>query len=195
MNEIFNAIILATYLLAQPTEPVLECTEHSSALCETIVAMDENHEEWLHGNSDTLAYNCHLVASEAEYRGLRVEFALAMAKIESRFDPNARSDRGCIGMLQIQPRYHCPNGRERRCDTLAEGIEVALEYMKRWGPIEGISAFRSGHRNRKLTRSLHKAGERIEYSDYLISRTYGLCYNSMDICSPYIEHGQHNNYR
>ena len=44
-----------------------------------------------------------IVIEEAERAGLEPELALAVARVESDFDPDARSHAGAIGLMQIMP--------------------------------------------------------------------------------------------
>jgi hypothetical protein len=195
ITKTLTTLITTAYLALQPVEPVAECTEHSAAICEVIVDMDKSRELWLYGQEDTLRYNCQRIVAEALHVGVKPEHAVSIARFESSFNPYVVSSAGCVGLMQVQPRYHCPNGSARRCDSLNAGMTVAYNYMHRYGPVLGLSAFRSGHRNMRSSRSMHKAGERLEFSDYLVARAYNMCYNELDISSPYIEHGQYSNQR
>lgn len=187
LTKILGTLALATWLAAQPTDPVLECTPESAALCEVLVDMDESREAWLYGNSDTLRYNCQKVVAEAKFVGVYPPIALSIARFESSFNPNAKSSAGCLGLMQVQPYHHCPNRSPYGCDVLNAGMNVALQYMFQYGPIEGLSAYRAGPSNRKNRRSLAKAGERIQFAENLVSRAYGICYNTLNLSSPYIQ--------
>ena len=76
---------------------------------------------------------CMRVGLEAKEGGLPAHISIALSYTESRFSPEARSNRGAVGPLQILPKYHCPSRRERGCDLLAAGLSALRRYRTKNG--------------------------------------------------------------
>jgi hypothetical protein len=70
-----------------------------------------------------------LVVFYAERHEVPISEAFALASHESNFRDWRVSSAGCIGTLQIQPRYYCREPGS--CDTLAARIEQGLRVWKR----------------------------------------------------------------
>lgn len=70
-----------------------------------------------------------LVVFYAERHGVPISEAFALASHESNFRDWRVSRAGCIGTLQIQPRYYCKNRGD--CDSLTQRIETGLTVWKR----------------------------------------------------------------
>lgn len=85
---------------------------------------------------------CSEVVHAAESRGLDVAVAVSVAFEESRFRPNAVSDAGAVGPLQVLPQYHCP--ADYPCDPTEAGVEVLIEYLRRHGDLETAAAHYNG---------------------------------------------------
>ena len=102
---------------------------------------------------------CALVIEEAEVMGLDPSLALAVAWHESRFFPDASSPKGAIGVMQIVPRYWCPDEQgnfdyhtpsQVLCDSIHWGIHAILFLMDELSLTENeaLCAYNSG----KITR-------------------------------------------
>lgn len=85
---------------------------------------------------------CVRVLTEAEKQGFDPELAVAVAWKESRFNAKARSSKGAIGVMQIIPKYWCPN--KRRCDSVVYGIKALLRLKKLYGQRDFLCRYASG---------------------------------------------------
>ena len=75
---------------------------------------------------------CYRVGALADLAGLDAALAVALTYTESRFNPEAMSGVGAIGPMQIIPRWHCPDGRERGCDVVVAGVAALARYLARY---------------------------------------------------------------
>lgn len=85
---------------------------------------------------------CSKVMREAERQGVDQHIAVAVAWKESRFNPRARSKVGAVGVMQIIPRYWCPN--KRRCDSVVYGIRALKKLKKTYGQRDYLCRYASG---------------------------------------------------
>lgn len=76
---------------------------------------------------------CHAIAAEARAQGVPPHVALAVAYVESRYNPAAVSPAGALGALQVLPKWHCPDGTAQGCDLIAEGIGLIRRLRLRLG--------------------------------------------------------------
>jgi len=98
-----------------------------------------------------------LVVYYANKHEVPVSEAFALASHESNFRDWRVSSAGCIGTLQIQPRYYC---QDADCSTPAARIERGLEVWKRRRAQESthFDAARAYARGRRGARSNPEAG-------------------------------------
>ena len=73
---------------------------------------------------------CVEVAEAAKQAGLDPITLVSVGWVESGMLPKEVSRRGAVGPLQVLPKYFCPNGRLRGCDTVAAGIEAFKNWQK-----------------------------------------------------------------
>ena len=85
---------------------------------------------------------CVKVMNEAEEQGFDRELAAAVAWKESRFNARARSNKGAVGVMQIIPKYWCPN--KRGCDSIVHGIRALRKLKKLYGQREFLCRYASG---------------------------------------------------
>lgn len=82
------------------------------------------------------AWTCALVATTAAAYGQDPAETVAQAWVESRWSRTAVSGDGCVGPLQVQPKYRAhfcsAAGEEPGCGDLVAGIGARLRWQ-RWG--------------------------------------------------------------
>ncbi len=66
----------------------------------------------------------------ARAHGLDWRLGVAVARVESRFDPRARSNRGAVGLFQLMPATAAELGVRDRTDP-AQSAEAGLRYLAR----------------------------------------------------------------
>ena len=76
---------------------------------------------------------CNAIVDEARAQGVPAHVALAVAYVESRYNPAAVSPAGAVGPLQILPKWHCPTRTADGCDLVAEGVRLLHRHRYRWG--------------------------------------------------------------
>lgn len=85
---------------------------------------------------------CVKVMNEADEQGVDLEIAAAVAWKESRFKENQISEKGAVGVMQIIPRYWCPN--KRRCDSIKYGILALVKLKRLYGIRDYLCRYASG---------------------------------------------------
>lgn len=88
----------------------------------------------------------------AQQLGIDPLLVLAVIGVESSFNPDAQSEVGAQGLMQIMPRYHGTRlaehgGEERVLDPLtnvAVGTRILSEYIERAGNLEAGLQFYNG---------------------------------------------------
>lgn len=76
--------------------------------------------------------------------GVPVPLALGVIQVESRFQPDAVSQEGCYGLMQLNPKYF-PAGLSP-ADNLRAGIEYLGRLLKQRGdPAAALTAYNAGH--------------------------------------------------
>ncbi len=88
---------------------------------------------------------CVDVGVEAIAGGVDPALAVALSYTESRFNRDAKSNRGAYGPLQIKPTFHCPNRRLKGCDLIKAGIGAIIRYRNRYGS-DWLCHWNSGNR-------------------------------------------------
>ncbi|WP_217125431.1 lytic transglycosylase domain-containing protein [Hydrogenophilus thiooxidans] len=88
------------------------------------------------------------IETEARRYGFDPLLIVAMIAVESGFDPNAKSEQGALGLMQVIPKWHLDKidarvAGEPQADHLfdpevniAVGIEVLAEGVQRYGTLE-----------------------------------------------------------
>lgn len=75
--------------------------------------------------------------------GVDYALALGLIEVESGFDPDAVSPRGCYGLCQLNPRYF-PAGLSP-ADNIDAGIAYLAEQISKYGGTEaGLTAYNAG---------------------------------------------------
>ena len=90
---------------------------------------------------------CVDLAAKAIDESLDPSLMISIAWVESRFDPKAISRAGAIGVLQILPRYFCPNRSRRGCDTIKAGFKAWRAWRQR-SPSDVVALCRYNAGNR-----------------------------------------------
>ena len=72
---------------------------------------------------------CVAVAEEAEEQGVPGELVIALAYVESRFNPDVVSRSGAVGPMQVLPKYACEDGVE--CDHIVAGVLMLRRWARR----------------------------------------------------------------
>jgi soluble lytic murein transglycosylase-like protein len=106
---------------------------------------------------------CQEVALAAELSGVPVRLATVLAWSESRFRAGAVSTAGCVGPLQVAPRYWCPGGVPDGCDLVMAGTMALRELTDRFGLEGGLCRYAAG--NSCNDRSLRYARFIIDRAD------------------------------
>ena len=76
--------------------------------------------------------------------GVPVPLALGVIQVESRFQPNAVSQEGCYGLMQLNPKYF-PAGLSP-ADNLRAGIEhLGCLLVEHGNPAAALTAYNAGH--------------------------------------------------
>ena len=88
---------------------------------------------------------CVDVGVEAIAGGVDPALAVALSYTESRFNRDAKSNRGAYGPLQIKPTFHFPNRRLKGCDLIKAGIGAIIRYRNRYGS-DWLCHWNSGNR-------------------------------------------------
>lgn len=149
--------------------PVPECAE-PSPLC---AAMLDYAGRDIRVTPSEAAYECHRVEWWSRKLGGDAALGIASAWIESRFDRDVVSGAGARGVMQVLPRYWCPDRRWRGCDGVRAGVAALVEVQSRYGPVRGVSFYRAGFAGLESERSLSKARERIALAKQLKRAAYG----------------------
>lgn len=72
---------------------------------------------------------CVAVAEEAEEQSVPAELVIALAYVESRFNPEAVSRSGARGPMQVLPKYACDDDVE--CDYIITGVLMLRRWARR----------------------------------------------------------------
>lgn len=88
------------------------------------------------------------IVTESNRQGLQPEIALAVAKVESGFNPKAVGKHGEIGLFQLHPKY--VNAIFNRKENIRKGVQQLL-YWKQHCPVQKgyawVSCYNQGFRN------------------------------------------------
>lgn len=102
---------------------------------------------------------------ESAKRGVDPVTMLALMSVESRFNPNARSSAGAVGLTQVIPKWHRKKIRRGRLSdprtSIRVGVEVLQEYkaLHRGNMNKALSQYNGslGDRRRKYVKLVGKA--------------------------------------
>lgn len=72
--------------------------------------------------------NCEYVAARAEADQMDPFLMVALGFYESAFMGGVKSPQGAVGFLQVIPKYHCPRGELKKCDTTAAGFRAYRKF-------------------------------------------------------------------
>lgn len=86
-----------------------------------------------------------VLQTECEHCGVDYALALGLIETESGFDPEAVSKSGCMGLMQLNPKYFDTAGM-----TPAENIQAGIEYLAyqlgRYETVEAaLCSYNAGH--------------------------------------------------
>lgn len=76
--------------------------------------------------------NKYIYDKAAEY-GVPYEFVLAVIRLESNFNPNARSSTNCIGLMQLAARYNSDINLYDPYQNVNRGISILKDCYKKAG--------------------------------------------------------------
>ena len=93
--------------------------------------------------------SCIKVAQESEAQGIDPSLSMAVAWIESRFITKRKSNKGAIGVMQILPKYWCPN--KRNCNSIKFGIKALGFLLNRSSEKNALCQYASGKVCKKRT--------------------------------------------
>lgn len=103
---------------------------------------------------------CRDIVHEARAQGVPPQVALAVAYVESRYNPDAISRAGALGPIQVLPQWHCPDGTAEGCDLIAEGIGLMRRLRLRHGNwLDAWCHYSSGT---KCTNSGRRYADKVE---------------------------------
>ena len=110
---------------------------------------------WMHaGAKEPIQKNrmkaCVKVATEARTAGVPPALMVAIAWVESRYNPTVVSSAGAVGILQVIPRYHCPKKTAKGCNTIKRGVLLMRRLIKRYGVLKALASYNAGPRRWKL---------------------------------------------
>ena len=96
-------------------------------------------------------YMNYMVQQEAEKQDIDPYTLKALLSIESRFDPNARSKKGAVGLSQLMPRTAQSLGVSDRTnpqESIAGGAEYLKSLINRFGSLDkALGAYNYGPTN------------------------------------------------
>lgn len=109
---------------------------------------------------------CSSVAREAQRRGADVPLLVELAWAESGFTDVVNPVSGCAGVLQVHPRWSCPEKRLEGCDLVEAGLD-AWDYwlVRKRDPEMALCHYNSGnvcnHRSRKWARVVRARADKL----------------------------------
>lgn len=81
-------------------------------------------------NYEIRMHTCVEVADAASANDIDPILLVSIGWVESGMKPNAVSSAGAIGPLQVIPRYFCPEGKAKGCDTIKAGVRAFKEWKR-----------------------------------------------------------------
>lgn len=112
-------------------EPAPEPPQESpESICHPAIPLSQELQEALYG--------------ACEERGVPVALALGVIEVESCFDPDAVSSEGCLGLMQLNPRYF-PADKLSPADNLRTGVGWLGDLLERYGDVPAaLTAYNAG---------------------------------------------------
>ena len=96
---------------------------------------------------------CIEVIEDAQEEGVCPLLASSVAWHESKFNKDAVSSVGARGVLQVLPKYWCPDKKWRGCDLTREGIKALKVYLNKYeSEKEALCHYNSGNKCNKKSR-------------------------------------------
>ena len=87
---------------------------------------------------------CVNLARLAQSHSLDPLTVSVIAYRESRFSDESKSDKGAVGILQVIPKYWCPNGKAKGCDLTKAGLKAWQTYRKKRSRREAFCRYSTG---------------------------------------------------
>ena len=106
------------------------------------------------------------VVAKADADKMDRHVAIAVGWVESRLTPDAVSSEGAVGVMQVIPRWACPNRRRQGCDLVAAGVHAYLAWLRRYKePSLALCHYNSGNvctaRSRAYARKVLDLAKRL----------------------------------
>ena len=79
---------------------------------------------------------CTRVATTAQSEGLDPALMVSIGWVESAMLPKVNSGKGAVGPLQVIPKYFCPKGKLKGCDTVRAGMDAFKAWRKHFPKLE-----------------------------------------------------------
>jgi Transglycosylase SLT domain len=119
-----------------------------------------------------------LVRQIAREMAFNEDFAVLIAKLESRFDPDAISEEGAMGLMQLMPDTAREFGVKDPFDP-EQNIRGSIRYLKQltaeFGhPLLVAAAYHSGPQTVRRTRGIPKGPRMAAYTVAILNDFYGL---------------------
>jgi soluble lytic murein transglycosylase-like protein len=98
----------------------------------------------------------------------------AMIRVESSFNPRARSRAGALGLMQVMPA----TGRGNKCGDLLDplanlrcGVRVLVRFLKRYEGswVYGLSAYNGGYRHATKPHRSHRLPRNFKYVEKVLT--------------------------
>jgi Transglycosylase SLT domain len=119
-----------------------------------------------------------MVRQIAREMAFNEDFAVLIAKLESRFDPDAVSDEGAMGVMQLMPDTARELGVKNPLDP-EQNIRGSIRYLKQLTaefshPLLVAAAYHSGPQTVRRTRGIPKGPRMAAYTVAILNDFYGL---------------------
>lgn len=116
---------------------------------------------------------CLDVAREAFRQGAPLTLTVAVAYHETRLRRGLRGPGGEVGPMQVQPRYHCPDGKAEGCPSVRIGVAYLRDRLSRYGRFEGVGRYHGDPDKLKRTRYAGRVLGRVERFERWLRRQQG----------------------
>jgi soluble lytic murein transglycosylase-like protein len=88
-----------------------------------------------------------IIKKHAKRYGVDPHLVRAVIRVESRFNPRARSRAGALGLMQLMPNYHYCKDYFNPDENIKVGTKLLAGYIKQEGNIRlALRRYNSGHR-------------------------------------------------
>jgi len=112
-----------------------------------------------------------LIATVATQQGVDVRLVKAMIKVESGYNPRARSPKGAMGLMQLMPetarQYHVSDPYDPRANIEA-GIQHLKSLLARYPRALALAAYNAGESAVQRFRGIPPFSETRDYVDRIL---------------------------